>query len=295
VSFKPLLSGKVEDINKLRFPLVASPKIDGIRCLILNGKPVSRKLKLIPNRFIQDDLGALAPRLNGLDGELLIEGKPFNEISSTVMSEDGTPIDVKFKVFDSFTDPDLPYALRLQSAIAQVDKITPLHSGIKVIESKILNNTAELLAYEGACLFLGYEGVMTRSVDGRYKYGRSTANEQILLKLKRFEDSEAVVIGAIEEQRNGNAAVVDELGHTKRSSHKANLHGKGVLGAFRVRRPDGLEFDIGTGFSAEQRLLYWKGIDLLIGKTIVYKHQPHGALEKPRFPVWKGFRHEDDI
>lgn len=290
---KPLLAGKIEDLEKLRFPLVASPKIDGIRCLIIDGKPMSRKLKLIPNRYIQSKFKDFSGCLNGLDGELMIEGRPFNEISSAVMSEDGKPTNIEYRVFDSFTNPDLPYALRLQSAMAQVDKAG--YSDINIIESKILNDPAELLAYEGSCLSRGYEGVMTRSVDGRYKYGRSTANEQILLKLKRFQDDEAVVVGAIEEMHNGNAATVDELGRTKRSSHKGNLQGKGVLGAFRVRRADGLEFDIGTGFTAEQRKLYWVGMDMLIGRTVVYKHQPSGAVDKPRFPVFKGFRHVDDL
>lgn len=287
---KPLLAGKIENLDNLRFPLVASPKIDGIRCLIIDGMARSRKLKPIPNIYICQQLRNKG--LNGLDGELLIEGKPFNEISSAVMSEDGRP-DFQFIAFDCFNDPDLPYAMRLQQAMVIVEKANI--SNVDVIESKILGTVAELSTYEGVCLSRGYEGVMTRSVDGRYKYGRSTSNEQILLKLKRFEDSEAVIIGAIEEQYNGNAAMVDELGHTKRSSHKANLHGKGCLGAFRVRRADGLEFNVGSGFTAEQRKLYWEGIDMLVGKTIVYKHQPSGSKDAPRFPIFKGFRHTDDM
>lgn len=290
---KPLLAGKVEDIEKLKYPVVASPKLDGIRCLIVDGKPVSRKLKDIPNRYIYRTLTAL--NLPPLDGELMLHGKPFNEISSAVMSEEGQPKSFFYMVFDRWDMPEVPYARRLIDVRDYVAKMGTSQTEIEVVDSVIVKTAEELSIYERQCLHSGYEGVMVRTVDGRYKYGRSTTNEGILLKLKRFEDSEAVVIGAIEELHNGNAATVDELGHTKRSSHKNNLQGKGRLGAFRVRRPDGLEFDIGTGFTAEQRLLYWKGIDLLIGKTCVYKHQPHGSLDKPRFPVFKGFRHTDDI
>ena len=195
-------------------------------------------------------------------------------------------------MFDCFTDPDQPYTLRLQIAMAQVDKAN--NPKVKMIESKILENVQQVSEYEIKCLDDGFEGVMTRSVDGRYKYGRSTTNEQILLKLKRFEDAEAVVVGAIEEMHNGNAATVDKLGHSKRSSHLRGLSGKGVLGAFRVRRADGLEFSLGSGFSAEQRKLYWAGIDMLIGRTVVYKFQPSGVKDAPRFPIFKSFRHEDD-
>jgi len=286
---KPLLAGKVEDISKLRYPLVASPKLDGIRCLIVDGKPVSRKLKTIPNMYICGYLGGA--NLPALDGELMLPGKAFNEISSAVMSEDGYPKDFEYRVFDKWDTPDVPYAQRLIEVAQSIKASTRVY----MVDYSVIKNAVELTDYEEKCLSAGHEGVMVRSIDGRYKYGRSTANEGILLKLKRFEDSEATIIGATEEYRNGNAATVDELGHTKRSSHKANLQGKGCLGAFRVRRADGLEFDIGTGFTAEQRLLYWKGIDLLVGKIVVYKHQPHGALDKPRFPVFKGFRHKDDI
>jgi len=287
---KPLLAGKVEDINKLAYPVVASPKIDGIRCLIVDGKPVSRKLKPISNGYIYDSLLHIK---TSLDGELLIPGKPFNEISSAVMSKDGEPSNFEYCVFDIWNIPDMPYARRLIELTKHIDLTLP--SCVTLIECTVIDNPTELSKYEGDCLQRGYEGVMVRSPDGRYKYGRSTTNEQILLKLKRFEDSEAIIIGAIEEQHNGNAVEVDNLGRTKRSSHKANLKGKGVLGAFHVRRPDGLEFYVGTGYTVEMRQVYWKAIDMLIGKTIKYKHQPSGSKDAPRFPVFLGFRHTNDI
>jgi len=291
-----MLAGKVEDINKLTYPLIASPKLDGIRCLMVDGLPVSRKLKRIPNVYICGFLGAGQKMYTGFDGELMIPGKPFNEISSAVMSEDGTPTSFEYCVFDTWDNPEVPYARRLITLAERVGNLPgKLGLHIKVIESKVIESVEDLLQYEEDCLWLGYEGVMVRSVDGRYKYGRSTTNEGILLKLKRFEDSEAVIIGAIEEQHNGNAAEVDNLGRTKRSSHKAGLTGKGVLGAFKLRNAQGIEFEVGTGFTAEQRQLYWQGLDMLLGKTVVYKHQPSGALDKPRFPVFKGFRHKDDL
>lgn len=294
LSLKPLLAGKVKNVNTLRYPLVASPKIDGVRCLILqddNGmktsRPFSRKLEHIPNRHIFKMLSGMPV---GYDGELVLPDKPFNEVSGAIMSEDGVPSFV-YVVFDMY-HPTMPYIERLQS-LFNVEKDFPVY--MKVIESKVIESAEQLLEYETDCLKRGYEGVMVRSMAGRYKQGRSTTNEGILLKLKRMEDAEAIIIGAEEEKHNANKATKDKLGHTKRSSHKANKEGKGTLGALICRRADGVEFKVGTGFTAEQRELYWRGFDMLKGRIVKYRFQPTGVKEKPRFPSFLGFRDERDM
>lgn len=290
---KPLLAGKVDSVDKLRYPLVASPKIDGIRCLIVDGVAMSRKLLPIPNEHIRRKLGKHRSIIEGFDGELCIPGKSFNEVSSAIMSEDGQPV-FTYVVFDIWTEV-LPYARRLTilNNLSNEGKLPP---GVQVVHSKVVENAKELLGYEEYCLSWGYEGVMVRSLTGQYKQGRSTTNEGILLKLKRFEDAEAVIIGAEEERQNGNAATMDALGHTKRSSHNANKHGKGTLGAFVCSGKEWTEtFKVGTGFTAEQRDLYWRGFDMLKGRTIKYRYQPSGAKDKPRFPSFIGFRDERDM
>lgn len=118
--------------------------------------------------------------------------------------------------------------------------------------------------------------------------------EGYLLKLKRFEDSEAVVVGFEEKLTNTNTQERDELGHAKRSKVKVGMVPAGTLGALRVRRPDGVEFSIGSGFDDAFRTKAWEERETLVGRLVKYRHQPHGALEAPRFPVFLGFRHEDD-
>ena len=63
---KPLLAGKF-DPAKAKFPYAATPKIDGIRFLIVNGQAVSRSFKPIRNKYIQDLLSTALP--DGVDGE----------------------------------------------------------------------------------------------------------------------------------------------------------------------------------------------------------------------------------
>ena len=287
---KPLLASKIEDINALRYPLLASPKIDGIRCLIMNnGSPVSRKLKDIPNRYVFGKL--LGLMLPGLDGELIVPGKPFNEVSGDIMRFDGEP-EFQFYVFDVWNMEGVQYTERLNHLCKMKYPLC-----VKMVQQMRIRDASELTEYEAYCLNLGYEGVMVRDPAGLYKYGRSTVNEQILLKLKRFEDSEAVIVGVEEEMHNNNTAERDNLGRTKRSSHQANLVGKGTLGAFIVTDDEGRQFKIGTGFTAAQRKQYWEDYTTssLIGKTVKYRHQPSGAKDLPRFPSFIGFRHTDDI
>ena len=88
---RPILAEKIEpsELENLKYPVLVSPKLDGIRCLIVDGKALSRSFKPIPNLFIQSLLSK--QEFNGLDGELVLEGKTFNETQSIVMSESSEP------------------------------------------------------------------------------------------------------------------------------------------------------------------------------------------------------------
>ena len=98
-----------------------------------------------------------------------------------------------------------------------------------------IRDAAQLAAYEEKCLAEGYEGVMIRTPDSPYKCGRSTEREGWLLKIKRFEDDEAVVLETYEGLSNLNPAERDAFGRTKRSSCKENKVGRGELGGFVVQ------------------------------------------------------------
>lgn len=290
-NMKPNLAYTVKDPAMLTFPLLVSPKLDGIRCLMIKGAPYSRKMKLIPNSIVQDVFGVMA--LHGLDGELIV-GDPkaadcFNTTTSWVMSKDPpNRADWFFYVFDHFGDEKVDFTMRL-SRVKVACKIFPKVT--KYVAHKIVNNLEELLEYESQMLLAGFEGVMVRAPEGHYKQGRSTQREGGLGKLKRFVDGEAVIIGFVEQMRNDNEATIGELGQTKRSSHKANKHGKGTLGALQVRDiKSAVEFEIGTGFDDALRADIWSHTKKWWGKVVKYKYQPVGVKTKPRFPVYLGLR-----
>ena len=290
---KPMLASPAGPV--IPFPMLLSPKLDGIRCLVIDGVAVGRSLKPIPNKFVQKCFGR--PEFNGLDGELIV-GDPtakevFQVTSSGVMSIAGMP-KVVLHVFDDFSC-DLGFKSRLKSADNRIT--AKLGFGpVQLVGHDMIQDEMELDHWEESYLADGYEGVMLRHPDGPYKHGRSTAKEAWLLKVKRFVDAEAKIIGFTEAQRNANEAKRNELGQLERSSHKAGKVGKQTLGALMVKDlKTGVEFDIGTGFTADQRALLWAQGDNLIGKVVKYKSQPTGVKEKPRFPVFLGFRNKVDM
>lgn len=290
---KPMLAAKT-DGKGLRYPVLASPKLDGYRALIAGGRVYSRTLKLIPNAHIQATLGK--PALNGWDGELCV-GSPcapdvFRKTSSGVMSEAGKP-KFKFHAFDRY-DLKLPFYRRHQKLTEYIQGRTM--DWLEVVPHPLIENEEQLVAYEQDCLAAGYEGIMLRHPEGPYKEGRSTEREGWLLKLKRFDDSEAEILEVVELMHNDNPATVNKLGKTERSSHKANKRGGDTMGSLRVRDVhSGVEFDIGTGFDASLRLTIWKDHPRYVKKIVKYKFFPGGVKDKPRFPVFLGFRDKIDI
>jgi DNA ligase-1 len=291
MSFKPTLAVNA-DFTKITYPKYGSPKLDGIRCSIVGDKALTRTLKAIPNKAIYEALSH-SP-LNGLDGELIV-GDPtakdvYNKTVSQVMSHDKGRDDVTFFVFDDHTFNEATYRHRLENLF------WPEYVGIKIVllEQVLLHNEEQMMAFEAKCVAAGYEGIILRDPEAPYKYGRSTVNEGYLLKVKRFEDSEAEVIGFVEEMFNGNEAEVNELGRTKRSTHAAGLSGKGTLGAFLVRDA-GIEFAIGTGLTAAQRQDFWNQREQLMFTQVKYKFFPVGVKVAPRHPVFLGFRDSKDL
>ena len=276
---KPLLAATVTDLNKLHFPLFASPKIDGIRCLIQNERPVSRTLKPIPNEYIQMMLG-MNHNLEGLDGELTV-GDTFQSSTSGIMSRDGCP-DFTYHIFDLVIPGG--YSVHRWSKLMHIE-----HPFIKVLPQIYVKSAYEASILLEDYLGHGHEGMMLRAPDAPYKYGRSTLKEQILLKVKPFDFDEAEVIGFEERMHNANEATIDNLGHTERSSHQANLLPMNTLGSLIVTAHPWGEFRVGTGFDDETRSRIWNDQAFYLGSRIRFRYQTIGMKDKPRIPSFKGF------
>lgn len=294
--FKPLLAATLEDPSLLKFPLMASPKLDGIRAIVRDGKLVSRTMKPIPNTHVREMFSR--SELEGFDGELIV-GDPtdpecFNRSTSAVMSSGGMP-EVAFWVFDRIPkEPALYGFVDRYHALGAYMATPPLihDPRIEIVEHIVLESFQQMTDYEQKQVDLGFEGIMLRDPNGPYKFGRSTVKEQTLMKVKRFEDDEAVILDVIEGQHNGNAAEKDAFGRTKRSSAKAGQVPNGLLGALRVRNTKGQVFNIGTGYDAKDHKELWERRAEIVGKTIKYRYQKAGMKDLPRFPSYFGFRED---
>ena len=296
MTFKPMLAGKLEPpfvLSPARFPVLASPKLDGIRATIQNGVVLSRSLKPLANDHVQALLGH-RPELEGLDGELII-GDPASPDcflhSGAVCTKGGKP-DFVFHVFDTFGPG--PFALRLAKAAATVATFNQPY--VQLVPHNTVDDVETLHKLEGLAVSLGYEGLMLRSPKGPYKQGRSTANEGYLLKMKRFLDAEGEVLELIEGQTNNNPAFTDELGRTKRSSHKDGKVPNGTLGAFVVKNLEtGVIHKVSPNGTDAQTQAIWDARERYVGKILRFTYFPTGSLNKPRFPQFAGWRDAADM
>ena len=297
-NMKPMLGVAVDSFDKLTYPLLCSAKIDGVRCLIKDGVALSRSLKPIPNKYIQRWVKENAETLEGLDGELVV-GNPFsptvfNTTTSGVMSRDGEP-DFRFMVFDLWKSGDSYGLTAIDRYLKTKEMSHKLPGKALLLFKKVVNSPEEAKDYEEQLLGIGAEGMMVQGIHAGYKFGRSTVKEQKLLKVKRFTDSEYEVVGFEEKMHNANEAKVNAVGNTERSSHKENLIPCNTLGALILRAADGTTFNCGTGFTDEQRDEIWNNRHSLIGKLAKIKSFEIGVVQKPRFPVFLGFRNEGDM
>ena len=293
-----MLAGKVKDVNKLRYPVLASLKLDGVRAFVSGSVVYSRNYKPIPNVYVQNLFKNLP---EGTDGELIL-GNPTDPaayrrtVSAVMGSENPYGKYVVLHVVDRIPEAgkDPGFELRYAQYCLELTG----RKNVKIVQQDYVHGAKELLAMETRALAQGHEGLMVRDPNGRYKHGRSSEKEGILLKLKRFSDSEAVILDTVPLMHNENEAKEDELGHTKRSTAKSGLVALPMLGKFLVRDvKSGVEFECGTGLglTEELRTELWPKRKSLVGKIIKYKFFPTGGKDKPRFPVWLGWRDPVDM
>lgn len=291
--FQPMFAArKLDRPDELRYPLLASVKIDGYRAVVKDGVAYTRKLKVITNKFVQKTIR----HYHGLDGELCVGPPNHPDLirrCGAIRRIEGEP-DFRFHVFDFW---DLPIGYRARLAEAR-RLISDSNNGrLVLLPQRVIRDAVELRVFENEALADGYEGLILRDPNGRYKHGRSTEREGYLLKLKRWVDGEMRIEGFYEEMENTNEAGTDELGRTKRSKKKEGMVGKGRLGGFIG--PDletGVEVRVGGGFKAHEREEFWKNRKRLVGEIVTYKHfEQTGVHEKRRFTIFRAFRDPNDL
>lgn len=290
-TFKPMLACSESChhyFDKLTFPLLASPKIDGVRGTVLGGVVKARSGDPLKNQRLQEAFKGF----EFFDGEFAVGDPTRHDLcraTTSVVNAKDKPIDeVKFYVFDHVERPSDQYRLRQRGIYEHVPFV-------ERVEQIIVANLDGLLEVEENFLDQGYEGLIVRDPHSPYKFGRSTAKEQKLLKLKRFVDGEFLIVGFYERMHNANEATIDALGHTKRSSHKENKHGRGDLGGLVLKWDDNTTFRCGTGFDDALRAEIWANQSKYLGKLAKVKYFAKGMKDLPRHPTFLSFREKWDM
>lgn len=118
-------------------------------------------------------------------------------------------------------------------------------------------------------LSIGWEGLMIKDLDAPYVFKRSKS----LLKMKLMDTVDLVVQDVFE----GSGKLENKLG--------------GVIVEYK-----GNEVRVGSGWTDEQRELYWKNPNDIIGKTIEIAYQAESQNKQGgkslSFPVFKGVRYD---
>lgn len=292
--FKPLLAATYKDGVEIPFPVIASPKIDGFRCLTPNKElgiydTSTRALKPIKATYVRFKTRDFP----GLDGEVVC-GDPLDPLTwdrtkSQLTTKEAKP-DFTLYAFDlTSVPPETPFFERQEELLRLVSGFPP---HIVALDQFIIRDLGGLISYEEYCVSLGWEGTMYRRFTGPYKYGRSTLNESYLVKWKRMERAVAEIIGFVEAEKNENEATINELGHTARSTSKDGKTKKDTLGAFVCQAKEwDVTFNIGTGegLTAELRKQIWDDQAAFKHKKIFFDYQIAGSKDRPRIPSFKGF------
>ncbi|UTC29637.1 DNA ligase [Bajunvirus bajun] len=310
---------KPADFDKLTYPLLGSLKKDGIRAAVSPIPPadidkglvhtetgwkidrayldengahhaITRAILPVANRHARALLETLPP---GTDGEIgvMIDGVlNFRASTSAIMTQDGEP-DIRFFVFDNFLAPG--GKLKRYQALCAMRAYLP--SWVVIVEQVLLTNADEARAYYFKAVEAGEEGVIFCSIEGPYKPNRSTFKEGWMLKGKEKASIEITVTGVEEEFENTNEKKLDERGLAKRSTHKENKVGKGVMGVLLGTHPDfpGKIIRVGSGFDAKTKKEYW--LNPPLGQLATIEYVVAGGYDVPRNTSFKGLRDPRDL
>lgn len=256
--------------SELKYPLLSSPKLDGIRAIVTKDGMFSRNGKeFLSAPHILEQLKPFFKQYSNaiLDGELFCDklSDNFNKICSLVKRTKPTPEElaesaqiIEYWIFDAprigfLTETD-KFSERYELTKALLANKFPK---IKVLEQKLVSNKDYLDVLYESYLDSGNEGQMVR-VDKGYENKRS----KFLLKRKEFQTEEYIIEG-VAEGIGGRA---------------------GTAGYFNLRTRDGKPFKSNIKGDFAYMTDLWQNRESLIGKQTTVKYfalTPDGI---PRFP-----------
>ena len=234
-----------------------SEKLDGVRAYWDGQHLISRQ----GNRIQAPDWFTADFPNRPLDGELWIGRGQFELMVGILNRHQPDESDWRSVGYYIFELPnergDFSARMRAMRALVAANSSPWLYA----VEQFRLQSRGELMEKLDRTVAAGGEGLMLHHQDAIYETGRSDA----LLKLKRYQDAEARVIGYM----------------PGKGRHE------GRMGSLIVELESGLQFRIGTGFSDKER-----ESPPALGSLISFRHYGFTAKGTPRFASFLRTRQE---
>lgn len=263
----------------------SSRKLDGVRCVcIKKDNDVHFYSRSGKEFFTLDVLKDSVMKIPGefvLDGECCIVDingdEDFISIVSEIKRKNWTIQNPCYKVFDCLT---LEEFFTNSSSVKLLDRLNRvefkeiqqrLYPHLEAVEQRILTSKKQFDNHFQESLEKGWEGIMLRKNVG-YE-GKRSKN---MLKVKKFQDMEAVIIDCANDD-------IKFIENGKQETYN-------VLSNITIEYK-GNRVDIGSGLTKAQRFWYRDRHDELIGKTVTIKYFQESknadGCYSLRFPIVK--------
>ena len=271
--------------TKITYPVLAQPKLDGIRCLayLQEGDVYFRSRNNKPYYFLNHIRERVKIFLSFLPNGTILDGEfysfllTFNEITSIVRQQKKPhPREelISYFIFDLILPENPGFRQRYQilvdayNAYSEAGYVNFNEAGevddpIRVVASTEAFSKEDLLEFHDEYVQLGYEGLIIRKPDSPYKFGRGSN----ILKYKEFQDEEGEIVD------------VEEATGTE--------EGAAIL---IIRDPRGNEVPVRFRAPIEERRKWLKNPELVLGKRATVRFQELSPDGVWRFPVGVSIR-----
>ena len=265
-----------------------SQKLNGNRCVFVNGKMMSRQGKEFTGLdHILSDIKKIVDNGIVLDGELvgkneegLSDSANFQKSTGIANSKDADKTSLKYVVFDTlplneFQQGKSKYTYKIRrQLLLQLKEMIEKHNlqNIEVVQMFYEGtDQTEIDKWLDYCEEHDYEGCMV-NLDSPYECKRVKS----LQKVKAFKDIDLMCV-SVNEATTGKY--------------------KGTLGSITCKYKNGT-VDVGSGFSDEQRDYYFNNPNEIVGKIVTVKYKEattnKNGGESLQFPVFVTVRFDKD-
>lgn len=274
---RPMLAHPINKVKVVEFPAWFQPKLDGHRALVTkrDGEMLmySRQGKLITTmghilKHLEDkvDEGVI------FDGELYMHGEMLQNIGSFIKKARPESANIVYNVYDiimdvSYTQRMAKLRIIFGNEVPGIDNTNP----VVLVATSYVENMQDAQYLTENAITLGYEGGILRTPDKGYLAGFRSRQ---LLKIKKFDDSEHVIVDVVE----GKDHVVNDV----------NLK----VACFVCETPEGKRFDVTAHGDMYQKDRLWHEREQHIGKLVTIQHSGYTKEGKPWHPVCLRFRED---